>query len=69
MMPRPWPAPLTIFSVDGTLSWDGGDVEETVALELADKFTDDLRTHVTEHLSALMADLDARFPREGEQQG
>ena len=62
------------FSVDGTVSWD---LEDTLTAEMlnkadyadADQVTDMLRMRITEHLSALMAGLDHRFPKEGEQQG
>ncbi len=57
------------FSVDGTVSWDTEINQDEVGFEISDRLTDDLRAHVTKHLSALMASLDARFPREGEQTG
>lgn len=55
------------FSVEGTVSWDN-EVHSPV-LKDVDDATDLLREKVTEHLSALMAGLEAKFPREGDQQG
>ena len=55
------------FSVDGTVSWDG-EWAPGKDISYFDEQTDILREKVTEHLSALMAGLDHRFPKEGEQQ-
>ena len=56
------------FSVEGTVEWEATGLTVQTNGEW-DEYTDLLRNHMLDQQSSLIAGLDARFPREGEQQG